>query len=317
MRCLKCGMPFDEDLNACPHCGAAPKAKDKDEADEVQILNQRPQLEDDTIIPASSADAQIGESLPIPGRGDSASAASRPSHPSIPAPENVDLDHDVPDDLLRPEDPNPLHAAAAKFKSNVMLIAGLSLALLFINHHTHVFDDLLGRSKPAKTETETPPVPPPPMPTPANPATDAVPRQGSPVPETEPPPAAPKPPVQTPEPVVVAWRFEGQVYDMVTLRPIKGAQLVFMGGDQDYNFSTDKQGLYKVKVPPLEGASYQVLVDHAEYLEGYFDEADPPYHQRPRAARIGMRNAKPRNKPWEGGAAITQRDLVLFPEVSY
>jgi len=300
MRCLKCGMPFDDGMSGCPHCGAVPKAREK--SDEVQLLSQRPQLEDDTITPAS------------PGK------PAPPAKPCAPiqAPGGVDLDHDIPDELLNPEEPSALREAAGKTKGNLMLIAWLGLALVFINRHTHVFDDILGRSKkPAKAEPETPP---PAMPAPTRPVADEAQPQDTPAPgpETQPqaPPAEPKTPAQAPD-AVAAWRFEGRIYDMVTLRPIRGAQLVFMGGDQDYTFTTDKQGVYKAKVPPLDGASYQVLVDHADYLEGYFDETAPMYRERPRAARIGMRNAKPRNKPWEGGAAVVQRDLVLFPEVSY
>jgi len=79
---------------------------------------------------------------------------------------------------------------------------------------------------------------------------------------------------RTPPPAAVTeWRLRGAVYDLTTLKPIRGAQLTFADETTNRTITTrsDSAGRYRVIVPPLDGRGYAVAVDKNGYAPNYLD----------------------------------------------
>lgn len=132
-------------------------------------------------------------------------------------------------------------------------------------------------------------------------------------------PIVPSPHSVPPPPVAAAeWSFEGTVYDMVFVKPVKGISLLFMTQNEEETFSakTDHKGRYKITLPARPGG-FKLMADHPDYIDGYFDETDPPYKSWTMERRRQLRAAKPVHKAWQSGSALpVRRDLVLFPEIT-
>lgn len=113
------------------------------------------------------------------------------------------------------------------------------------------------------------------------------------------------------------WWFYGQVYDLMTLRPVRGAELTFVGGEQTLSFRTDAKGQYQAKAPATEDApGYEVLVDHADYVDVYLIDKQPSYKSLGAGARGQLRASLPKHPPWAGARGKwVRRDLVLIPAV--
>lgn len=83
------------------------------------------------------------------------------------------------------------------------------------------------------------------------------------------------------------WRIHGKVYDLVSLKPIPGARIVFLDKftDEKYRTRSNKRGHYTVKLPPLAEGGYAVSVKHRRYGAKYLEEMRPAYHQMSRRRR--------------------------------
>lgn len=158
---------------------------------------------------------------------------------------------------------------------------------------------------------EPPAAPAAPEPAPALPAAPETPGQGGPI-------AAPAEPSPAPAPAPAEWSFEGRVTDILTMKPVKGAVLLFMTQAEDETFEarSDAKGHWSLKVP-VRKDGFKLVIDHPEYIAEYFDEADPPYRTWTLAKRRQLRAAKPSHKPWKAaGAEAFRRDLLLFPDIT-
>lgn len=309
MLCPRCIQDIDEGAKSCPHCGAI--ATDEGAS---QPVPQDPEV---VVIGAGEAAPapQPAEDPPVPVH---VPGAIIPVDPGAPAPS---------------EPARGFPGAAAflaldpKKKAQLKLAAGLLAAFAGVILFTDMGFYLrlsLGLAKPpaAAPGPAEAPVSAPPQ-TPAAPAPAPVARTepaAAEDPSSEPAADARAPGEEGPaEPAPLpsaTWVFEGRVYDMITLKPVKGAQLAFMGGETEAVFTTDARGVYRASVPALEGG-YSLVVDHPDYLEGHFDETSPPYRQRKLAQRHGMRTAEPSGEPWVGDARTPlKKDLVLFPAVT-
>lgn len=279
MICPKCMQDIAEHLRVCPHCAT-------------------------DLNPASKSDEPLVGAVPPPEAEDEDSA------------------------------PAPKKPMGQQILIAVVLIG----AIIGVNVHTGLLNPVLqsigimSPPKPAETPVDPPPELPPEAP-PADPVT------APPIDEPPPPPADPgspqdpagtvpaaepaKEPAKEPPPeeparpkIPTDWRFNGRVYNMLTLKPVRGAQILFMGATER-TATTDRRGRYSIVLPITDGG-YQVFVDHPDYLEEYFDESNPPYRSMPMAIRTRLRSAKPKHKTWIGRPDRSlRRDLVLFPAISY
>jgi len=113
------------------------------------------------------------------------------------------------------------------------------------------------------------------------------------------------------------WFFEGVVYDMISLKPVSGAEMLFMDESESetYDAVTNSRGRYRVRLPSMP-QGYKLIVDHRDYLGMYFDEAAPSYRKISMSKRKQLRAARPKNAPWAGRIGRkNRRDIVLFPEI--
>lgn len=199
---------------------------------------------------------------------------------------------------------------------------GLKLLLIggavFLAFKLGLLDNLLGlvglgsAPPPAVTDQPIDPLAPEP-PTPAAPKPNfepPLPDQSAPV------VAAPETPAAPAVPVVSEWAFEGKVSDILSMRPVKGAVLLFMTPDEDETFEarSDDSGRWQIKLPTRKDG-YKLVIDHSEYIADYFDETEPPYRTWTQARRRQLRAAKPAHAPWKApDASPLRRDVLLFPE---
>lgn len=123
-------------------------------------------------------------------------------------------------------------------------------------------------------------------------------------------PAAPPPAAE--------WSFEGNVYDMLSFKPVNGVVLLFMTQSEEETFEgrTDARGRFKI-VLPVRSGGYKLIADHPEYIGEYFDETTPPIRTWSLAKRRQMRAARPSHAPWasKDGAPV-RRDFVMFPDIT-
>jgi hypothetical protein len=125
--------------------------------------------------------------------------------------------------------------------------------------------------------------------------------------------AAPAPPVQN------SWIFTGEAYDLITLKPIRGASLYFtsIGGGQPTVGTTDENGRFKMYLPPTPpGGGYQLTAKHPDYLDGYIDELASPLKEEDLERRRVLAASAVANQRWVGSmAAPTKRDFIMIPKV--
>lgn len=128
--------------------------------------------------------------------------------------------------------------------------------------------------------------------------------------------AAPDVPAAPAAPAVSEWAFEGKVSDVLSMKPVKGAVLLFMtqAEDETYEARSDAAGRWQIKLPTRKDG-YKLVIDHPEYIAEYFDETEPPYKTWTQARRRQLRAAKPAHQPWKAlDASPLRRDVLLFPE---
>ena len=65
----------------------------------------------------------------------------------------------------------------------------------------------------------------------------------------------------------IEWRLRGAVYDLVTLKPVSGINMVLKDIEFRRRIETlsDEAGHYRISVPPLPGRGYAVLFEHPGY----------------------------------------------------
>lgn len=86
---------------------------------------------------------------------------------------------------------------------------------------------------------------------------------------------------------VFEWRMRGVVYDLITLKPVPGAHLIFTDNTTNSRAQilTDSKGRYRAVLPSLAGRGYLVSLSKAGYLKSYLNPgtegvADLPLERR-------------------------------------
>lgn len=127
-------------------------------------------------------------------------------------------------------------------------------------------------------------------------------------------PASPAPPARP-----TSWTVTGKVYELMSLKPAAGVQVVFVESSSDKRFpvSTGVDGRYRLELPFLESSGYKVVVRGRGYRPGYLDEMEPPYFEQALERRQDARelffNSNVLHVPLtppEGGGTVEQ-NLVL------
>jgi len=114
----------------------------------------------------------------------------------------------------------------------------------------------------------------------------------------------------------VSWDFEGQVYDMLTLKPVPGVEMTFYSDEGNHQTKSGKDGRYRISLPGLRSGGYRLQADHPDYADEYFDDPGSALRKAPLKQRAGLRNSNPTNLPWSADRkAPLRRDVVLFPFV--
>lgn len=163
--------------------------------------------------------------------------------------------------------------------------------------------------------------PPPPPPLPSAPPPAAVPVPAAPQPAVQepsaalpaPPPGPAPAPALAPAPEPARWEFSGRVYDLITLEPVFGADLRFVGRNGPVEASSDESGRYRVRLSAA-GAPWRLQVSHPDYERRYLDEISPPYRKVDLRTRRLVRSSRSANAAWRGeDGSPTRRDIVLVP----
>lgn len=102
---------------------------------------------------------------------------------------------------------------------------------------------------------------------------------------TLPPPNLKKPAKLYGDPEV--WSVRGDVYDLLSLKPVSGARVVFTSrtDGKSRSVKTDAKGRYRLKLPKLKEGGYNASVSHAAYRPIFLEEMDPPYRTQKAARR--------------------------------
>ncbi|MDD5655899.1 MAG: hypothetical protein PHF00_01405, partial [Elusimicrobia bacterium] len=131
------------------------------------------------------------------------------------------------------------------------------------------------------------------------------------------PDAAPWAPAPVlPRPAVKArpqWVFEGVAYDLVSLRAVYAAELVFRDpkGAVKGRTLTQEDGRYRIALAALKRGGYGVTAEHPDFQEKCIDEISPPFKEVKEEQRRQLASLAARSRPWTGQAgSTTRRDLV-------
>lgn len=267
-------------------------------------------------LDSGPTDPNVGSPLdplapPVPTPGLGATPDPVPLEGTL-DPNSPTLHHDEP-----PPEPSPAAAGAAAAQGGALKVAAIAGGA-FLAFKLGLLDGLLGL---VGMNSAPPPAVQAPAPAPAEPAPD-VPAEPAPALEPGLPPepaVAPQeapPAVPAPAPAPAEWRLEGKVSDMLSMKPVKGAVLLFMTPEEDetYEARSDGTGRWQLTLPARKDG-YKLVIDHSDYIADYFDETDPPYRTWTQARRRQLRAAKPAHRPWTAvGAEPARRDVLLFPE---
>jgi len=129
-------------------------------------------------------------------------------------------------------------------------------------------------------------------------------------------PAAPKSAAAKPKPGP-HWVFEGCAYDIISLRAVYAAQLVFRdaSGRVRGETATGEEGRYRIALEPLPEGGYALSVKHPDYQEKYIDEIFPPFKEVAAQERRRLVNMTARVRPWVGQTSgPVRRDFVMIPK---
>jgi len=83
------------------------------------------------------------------------------------------------------------------------------------------------------------------------------------------------------------WTVSGDIYDLVSLKPVRGLYLYFQGksGGKPVKVITDQRGHYSVRLPK-EGKVYSLKLKHRKYDGTYVEESSFPFRQQTKSRRI-------------------------------
>ena len=120
------------------------------------------------------------------------------------------------------------------------------------------------------------------------------------------------------------WRLRGTVYDLVTLEPLRGVSMTFLDSQSDTRLKTvtDRQGRYRVTLPPLHMRGYSVKISRDGYASDYLNPGAQnvrglPHEDR---TRLSRELAQSVNGPYDveavGGEPLTT-DFYLAPLANY
>lgn len=125
-------------------------------------------------------------------------------------------------------------------------------------------------------------------------------------------PSAPRPLVKN------AWRVSGTVYDLATLEPLQGADVMFLVDEREREkVTTDAEGRYEVDL--AKGDGWTVSVEAHDRRPGQVVDVDPPYRLRDaderRAAfeHIADGDLIPAPIGWKRTTSRARLDLVVIP----
>jgi hypothetical protein len=73
--------------------------------------------------------------------------------------------------------------------------------------------------------------------------------------------------------VVTEWKMRGVIYDLLTLKPVPAARLIFSDSETNMRavIQTDGSGRYRAILPPLPGRGYVVTIAKAGYASSYLN----------------------------------------------
>lgn len=79
-----------------------------------------------------------------------------------------------------------------------------------------------------------------------------------------------------------AWVFQGEIYDLIQLTPVRGVRLTFENRNSGklYRTKSNSKGRYKVRVPKIDRGGYILKIRHRNYDGIYLEDINPPYKQR-------------------------------------
>ncbi|MBI5245473.1 MAG: hypothetical protein HY922_17550 [Elusimicrobia bacterium] len=322
-RCPNCSKAISESDDVCPFCG-------KDFT--VPVKPTRPK---------SFAPKEEGEGKPPPK--ESPSAQSPPSQASPPPPppptpkarilEPTEWEEVTEDGIVIP--PSPSQQPKPIGKNVAVAAAFLAIAFGLWRGSAYWTE----KSAPASPKIEAPPPPSVKIaPQPERPVQQpssislVVPFEKPPAPkprapakvENAPPPAKKEP---LDEPVVLEhtppsmreWGFSGAVFDLMTLKPVPDAELVFTdpGSGARFPIATDKQGLYRLVLPACSDG-YDMAVSHPKYEPKYIPDGDFAFKSLPLSRRreISVESARTvQHKELfsAGPDGQLKRDMALIP----
>ncbi len=98
------------------------------------------------------------------------------------------------------------------------------------------------------------------------------------------PPAPPKDPDHKAD---THWTVSGEVYDLVSLKPIPGVRLQFRAksGGKSVLGKTDSKGRYRVRLIK-SGIAYQMKLKHRKYSGDYVEESAVPFRDQAKHRRM-------------------------------
>lgn len=72
---------------------------------------------------------------------------------------------------------------------------------------------------------------------------------------------------------VTEWKLRGVTYDLLTLKPLPGVQVIFndLQTNSRAQVQTDAQGRYRTVLPPLQGRGYTVTMSKSGYSKAYLN----------------------------------------------
>lgn len=121
----------------------------------------------------------------------------------------------------------------------------------------------------------------------------------------------------------VRWTLRGQVFDLLSLKPVPGAALTFTDtfSGAAYRVQSDARGAYAVEVPKGQGTAYQVSVRRRGFKTDYLEDSEPTFLSRgPAARREAAREMErsavlhvPLSPPLEADEAAFNFALVPLP----
>lgn len=144
-----------------------------------------------------------------------------------------------------------------------------------------------------------------PSPAPEQTAPPSLPAPEAAAPEQTAPLSLPAPEAAAPEPVYTmrpppnrpqldadTWLVRGEVYDLLSLKPVSGARITFTSRADGKSRAarSDAKGRYRLKLPKLKEGGYDAAVSHPAYRPIFLEEMAPPYSSQKASRREDAAN---------------------------